>query len=62
MSTIFGSLLSSKLDSSDLSADAVSRLVSMAEQVHRRVESMFLATPNRLHYLFSMSNIATVFR
>ncbi len=58
--TIFGSLLKSSRPSED--TDVVERLVAMAIQVHRRVGTMFLVTPDRLHYMFSLQHIASVFR
>lgn len=60
MCTIFGSLLKSAYPNED--SDVLQRLVAMAIQVHRRVGTMFLVTPDRLHYLFSLQHVASVFR
>ena len=37
-------------------------LVETAVQVHRKVGSMFLPAPERLHYVFLVNNIATLFK
>jgi len=38
------------------------RLVETAVQVHEKIRRMFLPTPERLHYLFTLRHLATVFR
>ena len=37
-------------------------LVQTAVQVHEKVRAMFLPTPERLHYLFSLRHISAIFR
>ena len=37
-------------------------LVETAVQVHRKLGSMFLPTPERLHYIFNMNHISTLFK
>lgn len=43
-------------------SDVIYNLVQAAVQVHKKVESMFLATPDRIHYIFTLRNLAIVFR
>ena len=37
-------------------------LVETAVQVHRKLGSMFLPTPERLHYILNMNHISTLFK
>lgn len=37
-------------------------LVETAVQVHKKVGSMFLPIPERLHYAFNMNHISTLFK
>lgn len=45
-----------------IDASVIHRLVETAVQVHRKLGTMFLATPERLHYVFSMNRISTLFK
>jgi len=40
----------------------VDSIARSAVQVHNRVSTMFLASPERLHYIFSLENISAIFR
>ena len=65
--SIFHTMLSKSLQSQHTAEHPISgatllNLVETAVQVHRKLGSMFLPTPERLHYVFSMNNIATLFK
>ena len=67
---IFHTMLSKSLQSSQqqtadhhpIDAATLLNLVETAAQVHRKLGSMFLPTPERLHYVFNINNIATLFK
>ena len=69
ISTIFDTLLHTTLcpttgtpNGQVFDADVIHNLVQTAVQVHRKVGSMFLSTPDRIHYIFTLRNLSTVFR
>ncbi len=43
-------------------AQVVDSVVHMAVQLHNKLERMFIPTPERAHYLFTLRQIAAVFR
>ena len=45
-----------------LSLDTAHQLVMAAVQVHTKLGAMFLATPDRLHYRFTLKDLTAVFR
>lgn len=45
-----------------LTADMGQQLVRAAVQVHSKLGAMFLATPERLHYRFTLKDLTAVFR
>lgn len=67
MEAIFSAILSPYLSS--LSVPMAPRLeevgiglVKVAVQVHQKLTSLFLPSPNRYHYLFNLRHISGIFR
>ena len=42
--------------------DLIDNLVHAALQIHDKLKSLFLSTPERCHYVFTLRDIAAVFR
>ena len=65
--SVFHTMLSTSLQSHHTAEHPIDgatllNLVETAVQAHRKLGSMFLPTPERLHYVFSINNIATLFK